>query len=170
MEPPQRTLVLTQNFEPCSIISWKQAVTLLYSGKCAVVEEYETELRSPSVTIKIPAVVRLTKPFKRFRKPLKFSRSNVYARDQYRCQYCGQRFPAAELTYDHVVPRSQGGKTVWTNIATACEHDNRRKAGKTPDQAGMRLLSEPHQPKDFHTISREVNRDLVPASWLEYLV
>jgi 5-methylcytosine-specific restriction endonuclease McrA len=170
MEPPQRTLVLSMSYEPVSIVSWKQAVTLLYSDKVEVVEEYDQPLRSPSTTIMIPAVVRLKKPFKRFRKPLKFSRSNVYARDQYRCQYCGQRFPVSELTYDHVIPRSQGGKTVWTNIATACEHDNRKKAGQTPAQAGMRLLSEPHQPKGFHTISHEVNRDLVPASWLEYLV
>ncbi len=174
MEPTHRTLVLSRDFAPTSIIGWKQAVTLFYSGKVEILESYASSLHSPSTTLQVPAVIRLLKPFKRFFKPLKFSRMNVYTRDQYRCQYCGQSFKPNDLTYDHVVPRSQGGETRWDNIVTACGENghgcNAKKAGRTPTQAGMRLLREPFQPKGYHSFAHEINREMVPESWLTYLV
>lgn len=165
-----RCLVLSRDFEPCSIIGWQQAVTLYYSGKCEILESYEGDLHSPSTTLKIPAVVRLVKPFKRFFKPLKFSRTNVYTRDEYRCCYCGQKFKPNDLTYDHVLPRSQGGETRWDNIVSCCDRDNAKKAGRTPQQAGMKLLKEPYQPKGYHRFATEINTEMVPASWLQYIV
>src|SRR5689334_5251132 len=142
-----RTLLLSQGYEPIKVISWQRAITLLFLGKVEVLEEYdEHHIRSVSLVIKVPAVVRLLRAFRRHAKPVKFSRVNIYARDNYKCQYCGHKASMSELTYDHVVPRSQGGRTEWTNIVTCCYECNRHKGGRTPKQAGMHLLAQPHQP------------------------
>src|SRR5262245_51328805 len=113
-----RTLLLSQGYEPIKVISWQRAITLISLGKVEVIEEYDSEIRAVSVVIKIPAVVRLLRNFRRHAKPVKFSRANIYARDQHRCQYCGDRCSISELTYDHVVPRAKGGRTTWENITT----------------------------------------------------
>src|SRR3990172_8534350 len=104
MEATHRTLVLNQGYEPVKIVSWKRAITLLFLGKVEVIEEYEHNIKTTSVLIKIPAVVRLLKAFRRHAKPVKFSRVNIYARDNYKCQYCAKKASISELTYDHVVP------------------------------------------------------------------
>ena len=111
-----RTLLLSQSYEPIKVISWRRAFRLLTLGKVEVLEEYDQHVRTVSVIFKAPAVVRLLRAFRRHKKPVKFSRVNIYARDKYRCQYCSSEAPIAELTYDHVVPRAQGGKTTWQNI------------------------------------------------------
>jgi len=108
MESSQ-TLLLNQGFEPIKVISWQRAITLLFLGKVEVLEEYDHNIRSVTMIIKIPAVVRLLRAFRRHARPVKFSRVNIYARDNYRCQYCGKKAPISDLTYDHVLPRSQGG-------------------------------------------------------------
>jgi 5-methylcytosine-specific restriction endonuclease McrA len=100
---------------------------------------------------------------------VRFSRVNIYARDQYRCQYCGQRRPLEELTYDHVVPRSQGGRTCWTNIVTACHDCNMAKGGRTPQQAGMRLRNQPEQPTWLPAVVIRLSSRSVPDTWREYL-
>src|SRR4051794_20305346 len=116
-----RTLLLTQGYEPIQIISWQRAITLIALDKVEVVEEYDTPLlRAQSIVINVPAVVRLRKTFRRHAKLVKFSRVNIYARDNYRCQYCALKCTTDELTYDHVVPRSKGGRTTWDNIVSAC--------------------------------------------------
>src|SRR6187402_1268903 len=109
-----QTLLLNQGFEPIKVISWQRAISLLFLGKVEVLEEYDHNIRSVNLVIKIPAVVRLLRAFRRHSRPVKFSRVNIYARDHYRCQYCGKKASITELTYDHVVPRSQGGMTEWT--------------------------------------------------------
>lgn len=169
MEPTHRTLVLSQSFEPINIVSWKQAITLLFLGKAEVIEEYDRDIKTTSIVIKIPAVVRLLSVFRRHRKPVKFSRINIYARDKYTCQYCGTKKTISSLTYDHVVPRAQGGKTTWTNIATCCEGCNRRKANRTPEQAGMRLRKAPVQPTALAALVVTVSRESVPDAWRDYL-
>jgi len=169
MEPTHRTLVLSQGFEPVNIISWQQAITLLFLGKVEVIEEYDRNIKTTSLVIPIPAVVRLLKAFRRHRKAVKFSRVNIYGRDKYTCQYCGTRKPIGELTYDHVVPRAQGGKTTWTNIATCCTDCNREKANRTPEQAGMRLLKTPVQPTATPVLVVTVSRESVPDAWRDYL-
>src|SRR5690606_12093917 len=108
----------------------EDAVTLLYLGKADRVVDYADEIRSPSVTMKMPAVIRLRRSFGKVKRGVKFSRVNVFARDEHRCQYCGQRLAANKLTYDHVIPRSAGGRTEWTNIVTACRPCNARKADR----------------------------------------
>ena len=162
-----RTLLLSQGYEPIKVISWQRAITLLFLGKVEVVEEYTDDIRSVTLVIKIPAVVRLLRAFRRHAKPVKFSRVNIYARDHYRCQYCGKKAGMPELTYDHVVPRSRGGETSWENCVLACVRCNTKKANKSLRDAGMRLEREPRRPRWSALV------DLLPAkrpaSWSKFL-
>jgi 5-methylcytosine-specific restriction endonuclease McrA len=149
---------------------WQKAISMEYTGEINVLERYVEEARSPSVSIRFPAVGQLVKQMKRDKHDLKFSRSGVYSRDEYRCQYCGGKFTAKELTYDHVIPRDRGGPTVWTNILTSCRSCNARKGNKTAAQVGMKALSKPVRPKSLPmrpaviALPREV-----PEQWLPYL-
>ncbi len=169
MDAASATLLLSQSYEPIKVIPWQRAITLLFLGKVEVVEEYSHEVRSVTVILKIPAVVRLLRAFRRHHKPVKFSRVNIYARDAYTCQYCGTRLGVAELTYDHVVPRSQGGATDWTNIVTCCHECNRVKGGRTPRQAGMQLRALPVQPNWVPAVTIRVSLRSVPDAWRDYL-
>jgi 5-methylcytosine-specific restriction endonuclease McrA len=164
-----QTLLLNQGYEPIKVISWQRAITLLFLGKVEVVEEYTDELRSVNLVIKVPAVVRLLRAFRRQHRPVKFSRVNIYARDGYKCQYCGAKASLVDLTYDHVVPRSQGGATDWTNIVTCCYLCNRKKGGRTPKEAGMRLLAQPVQPNWVPAVTIRVSLRSVPDAWRDYL-
>ena len=147
--PPQQaqTLMLTPAMVPHRVISWQDAVTLSFLGKVEVLETYEEEIRSPTTTILAPAVVRLKRHGVPQRRVLKFSRTNVFVRDDFSCQYCGIRKAGNELTYDHVLPRVQGGKTVWENIVACCQKCNGQKRGRTPEQAGMKLRKRPERPR-----------------------
>ena len=169
MSDATRTLLLSQGYEPIKVISWQRAITLLSLGKVEVVEEYTDEIRTITVVFKIPAVVRLLRAFRRHAKPVKFSRVNIYARDGYRCQYCGVRCGISELTYDHVVPRSQGGTTEWTNIVTCCYLCHRKKGGRTPREAGMALLAHPTQPNWVPAVAIRISLRSVPEAWQDYL-
>jgi len=164
-----RTLVLNQAYEPIKVVSWQRALTLLALGKVEVLEEYDWTVRSVTVVIKVPAVVRLLRVFRRRRQPVKFSRVNIYARDRYRCQYCGDKKPIAELTYDHVVPRRAGGRTGWTNIVTACQDCNLAKGPRTPEQAGMQLRTAPVRPQWVPAVVITVSLRSVPDAWRDYL-
>jgi 5-methylcytosine-specific restriction endonuclease McrA len=164
-----RTLLLTQGYEPIQIISWQRAITLLALDKVDVIEEYDAEIRAPSVIVRVPAVVRLRKAFRRHAKPVKFSRVNIYARDGYRCQYCGVKCTIAELTYDHVIPRSKGGHTTWDNIVSACYGCNREKANRTPAEARMKLLAVPARPTWMPAVQIRVSAKSVPDAWRDYV-
>jgi len=165
----EHVLLLNITYEPLRIINWKKAITLMLLGKVEVLEEYGREIRSVSFTIKLPSVVRLLRLVKRPKSPVKFSRQNIYARDKYRCQYCGQKFSSEELTYDHVVPRSRGGKTEWENIVTCCVDCNRRKGGRTPSEAGMKLIKKPEKPTWIPALRITIGFREVPQSWRDYL-
>ena len=164
-----RTLLLTQGYEPIQIISWQRAITLLSLDKVDVVEEYDAEIRAASLVLRVPAVVRLRKAYRRFAKPVKFSRVNIYARDGYRCQYCGMTCTIDELTYDHVIPRSRGGRTCWENIVSACYVCNRRKANRTPAEAGMTLRTTPVRPTWMPAVQIRVSARSVPDAWRDYV-
>lgn len=164
-----QTLVLDQGYAPVKVISWQRAIQMLFLNKVEIIEEYDEHVHSTFLVIKIPAVVRLLNKFLHRRKPVKFSRVNIYGRDDYKCQYCGVKMRMSELTYDHVIPRSLGGKTTWTNIVTACESCNARKGGRTPAQAHMKLRSQPVQPKNLSVMVFEISRETVPAAWRDYL-
>ena len=169
MEATHRTLVVSQGYEPVEIVSWRRAITLLFLGKVEVIEEYDRDIKTTSLVIKIPAVVRLLNAFRRHKKPVKFSRVNIYGRDDYRCQYCNKKESINELTYDHVIPKSRGGKTTWDNIVTCCATCNRRKANRTPTEAGMKLTRPPKQPLAMPTLVVTVSRTSVPDAWRDYL-
>jgi 5-methylcytosine-specific restriction endonuclease McrA len=150
------TLVLTPWMTAHRWAPWQAVIGALTDRKVEVLEEYDeviypeasaVPLRIPGWTGRMPAVVRLVKPVSTFKKGVKFSRINVMTRDNFMCQYCGVRKAMAELNYDHVVPRVQGGKTVWENIVTTCYPCNDRKGGRTPEQAGMKLRKQPFVPK-----------------------
>jgi 5-methylcytosine-specific restriction endonuclease McrA len=166
------TLVLSAAYEPVARVPWQRAITLLWEGKVEVVEEYEDRfVRSVTLEFKVPSVIRFLKMVKGRRKMIKFSRENVYARDNGKCQYCGVKIPRHESTYDHVLPRSKGGKTTWENIVIACVPCNQKKGGRTPDQAKMALLSIPARPKKLPdgirlTFTWEKN---MPPSWRTWL-
>lgn len=164
-----QTLLLSAGYEPLGVVSWQRAITLLTLGKVEVLEEYDRQIRSPTVVLEMPAVVRLLQVFRRRKQRVKFSRVNIYARDGFRCQYCARQLPVDELTYDHVVPRSRGGKTEWTNIVTACAPCNLRKADRTPEQVGMRLRARPTRPTWVPTTPVRVSARSVPDAWRDYL-
>lgn len=163
-----QTLVLSQSYEPVKIVSWQRAMTLLFLGKVEVIEEYDRDIKHVSYVLKMPAVVRLLQSFRRVKRQVKFSRVNIYGRDNYRCQYCNTKLTLAEGTYDHVLPRAQGGKTEWTNIVTACESCNSKKANRTPAQAGMKLLKEPVRPEWVPVMTIHVG-STPPEAWRDYL-
>lgn len=164
-----QTLVLDLSYRPVDVVHWTDAITMLFSDKVEVIEEYEHEVRSTYMVIRVPAVVRLLRRFRRDKKPVRFSRVNIYARDGYRCQYCGDRCKMGELTYDHVMPRSRGGRTEWTNIVSACSTCNGRKGGRTPEQAGMKLLKKPVQPEAMPAMLIRLSRESTPTEWSSYL-
>ena len=165
----ENVLVLNITYEPLKIVDWKKAITLLFLGKVEVLEEYGREIHSVSFSVKLPAVVRLLKMVKRPKTPIKFSRQKIYARDKYRCQYCGDKFAPEDLTYDHVLPRSRGGRTEWRNIVTCCVECNRRKGGRTPVEAGMRLIRKPSRPNWVPALRITLGVREIPQSWRDYL-
>ena len=136
------------------------------------VEEYhDIEKRSVSFTFKLPSIVRMLRYVKTRRKLdyVPWTRANIYARDGFRCQYCGDEFPTKDLTFDHVLPVVQGGKKSWENIVTACLDCNRRKGGRTPEQAGMALKRQPHKPKHAPTLKLTLGIRNAPKSWFDYV-
>ena len=165
----EQVLLLNLSYEPLKVINWKKAITLLCLGKVEVIEEYGRDIRSVSMTIRLPSVVRLLRMVKRPKRPVRFSRQNIYARDRYRCQYCGSRFPTEELTYDHVLPRSRGGKTEWENIVTCCVACNRKKGGRTPGEARMHLIRKPVRPTWVPALRITIGIKEVPNTWRDYL-
>lgn len=168
-EDHARTLLLSQSYEPLRVISWMRAFTLLTLGKVEVVEEYDRNIRTCFLVFKMPAVVRLINVFRRRRRPVRFSRVNVYARDRYRCQYCGMKESLSCLTFDHVIPRSRGGITSWANVVAACVECNHKKANRTPAEARMKLIKEPVQPRWVPAVTLQISMRSVPEAWTDYL-
>lgn len=165
----QRTLVLDQGYQPHRVVSWQRAVIMLFEGKVEVLSEYDEDIRSVSITIKMPAVVRLLNRVRGKKQAVKFSRMNVATRDEFRCQYCGDKHPLSKLTYDHVVPRSHGGRTVWENIVMACYPCNERKRDRTPEQAGMKLRKAPVKPAWLPVVTFRFDTGNVPDAWASWI-
>lgn len=160
-----RTLLLTPWFFPIKILRWQDAVKMKYEGTVDVIVEYDELVCSPSVTWKMPAVVRLHKMPSAKKRGVKFSRINVYQRDNFCCQYCGKKFKMADLSYDHVVPRSAGGRTVFENIVTACRRCNSKKDNKTRDDAGMWPITPPRRPTSLPLAPPILDLSKVPDEW-----
>lgn len=163
------TLLLNSTFEPLKIITWKKAVIMVMLGKVEVVEEYERMIRGVSFALRLPAVIRLNRFIRKRTLIVKFSRQNLYVRDRERCQYCGAPFEHKELTYDHVIPRSKGGQTEWTNVVTCCITCNLRKGGRTPEEAGMSLIRKPKAPIWIPLLTLSLGIEETPDPWKDYL-
>lgn len=165
------TLVLDTSYVPVARVHWQRAVTLYFMGKVEVIQEYDTDIKSISFSIKMPSIVRFLRALKSKKRAVKFSRENVYARDHGKCQYCSRRLDHNESTYDHVIPRAQGGTTVWENVVICCMSCNQRKRDRTPAQAGMKLLSTPVKPKKLpdHLRITVTWREGMPPSWRDFL-
>jgi 5-methylcytosine-specific restriction endonuclease McrA len=143
-----QVLVLNATYEPLNVVSVHRAVVLLLKQKAEIVEAAEAWLRSERTAIPLPLVIRLVyyvRIPRRFSLPL--SRRTVLARDHYTCQYCGAQPGKANLTIDHVLPRSRGGETRWENIVTACAECNRRKGSRTPEEAGLPVPRQRGRPR-----------------------
>jgi 5-methylcytosine-specific restriction endonuclease McrA len=165
-----RVLVLTAGMEPHRIVPWQRAITMAFLGKVEVLEEYDEILyRSPSLTVRMPAVIRLLRLFRGIKRAVKFSRVNVMTRDRFTCQYCGEQKRMRELNYDHVIPRHLGGRTCWENIVTSCYPCNARKRNRTPEQAGMVLLSLPVKPKSLPLSAHLDLGGTIPEPWQGYV-
>ncbi len=151
------------------VISWKKAITMVVLDKVEVIEEYERVVRGVSFALRLPAVIRLNRYIRRKSALVKFSRQNLYYRDRGRCQYCGGTFELKNLTYDHVIPRSRGGQTEWTNIVTCCLTCNLKKGGRTPEEAGMSLIRRPKVPIWIPLLAMSLGLEETPAPWKDYL-
>ena len=157
------------DFRPLRVEPWKRAISDFFTGKTEVLEySRDRTIQGVSQTYPMPSVVRVLPRFKRDRIRIKFSRLNIYARDAFVCQYDGQRYPTEELTFDHVMPRSKGGKTEWGNIVTCCKTCNAEKADRPPAQAGMTLLRSPKQPHFLPAVMVKMDARQVPPEWAGY--
>lgn len=161
-------LLLNSSFEPLKVISWQRAVSMFFSGKVEVVEEYEHDIRSVSIVIRAPAVVRLLSYTKIGRRSPPLCRTNILARDEFQCQYCARELAAREATLDHVKPRSQGGRTSWENIVCCCSACNRKKGGRTPREARMALLKKPIKPDWLPVLNIKLHGK-IPLVWQSFL-
>ena len=157
-------LVLNASFEPLSVVPSRRAACLVLDDKAEVVEHDGTLLRSESLSVPNPLVIRLLYMVKvPYHRRTALSRRAVFARDDHRCQYCG----ATADSIDHIMPRSRGGLHVWENVAAACRRCNLDKRDRTPDEAGMRLARSPHTPRELAWVSVAVGS--VPEAWKPYL-
>ena len=158
-------LVLNRNYEPLNVCGIRRALVLVYRERAQALETGDGEVHAASEAFAIPSVIRLVNMVKRPVFTRRLSRREVFYRDRFTCQYCGRE--TRELTLDHVVPRVGGGVHAWDNVVAACVPCNHRKAGRTPRQAGMRLMKEPAPPR-LNPFSHLMHRRL-PDEWSIYL-
>ena len=167
----EQTLLLNATYEPLKVVHWQKAVTLWCQGKVEIVAVHDREVRAVSFSFRLPSVIRLLR-YVKIRKRfdyVPFSRANIYARDKHTCQYCARAFHTSELTFDHVVPVSQGGRKDWGNIVTCCVSCNRRKGGRTPAEARMRLVRPPQRPASAPALRITIGVRQAPESWRDFL-
>lgn len=159
-------LVLNQGYEPVNVCLTRRAVVLVLGRKAEIVENSRGEIHTITCVFEIPSVIRLDKMVYRPRHQRKLNKGEVFSRDRYVCQYCGGK--GKELTLDHIIPRKDGGEHTWENVVSACPSCNRRKGGRTPEEAGMKLLCRPVAPwnNGFYVPFRLLNGH---NEWRKYL-
>lgn len=172
--PPESCPALVLNadyrplsYYPLSLWSWQDAIKAVFLDRVNIVSTYDTAVHSPSFEMRLPSVVCL----KSYVKPAKypaFTRFNVFLRDKFSCQYCGDQH---ELTFDHVIPRSKGGQTLWDNVVAACAPCNLKKGNRMPKAAGMIPAQMPYQPTvhELHRNGRAFPPNYLHESWHDYL-
>ena len=162
-------LVLNASYEPINVCAARRALVLVLKGVASAEEESEAHVHSARQNLRMPSVIRLLSYRHIPQQTRALSRKNILLRDRYTCQFCGRKFPAAELTLDHVFPRSRGGRSSWENLVACCYHCNNRKGDRTPEEAGLRLIRKP-RPFTLHT-SRQLMRLMAnqEEKWRKYL-
>lgn len=168
-------LVLNADFRPLSyfplsIWSWQDSVKAVFLDRVSVLNEYETEVHSPRLTMRLPSVIALRDYIPAARRPA-FTRFNVFLRDRFECQYCGDWRATHDLTFDHVIPRSRGGRTTWDNVVTACGPCNLRKGSNLPRECAMAPRRWPRQPTswELQDHGRAFPPNYLHESWRDYL-
>ena len=168
-------LVLNADFRPLSyyplsLWSWQEAIKAVVAERVNVVSVYNRTVHSPSSEMSLPSVISLKEYIPTSRRPA-FTRFNVFLRDRFACQYCGEALPTHDLTFDHVIPRSRGGRTTWDNVVTACSPCNLVKGNHMPHKAHMFPLVRPTEPTSF--LLQEHGRAFPPnylhESWRDFL-
>ncbi|MBL8641680.1 MAG: HNH endonuclease [Alphaproteobacteria bacterium] len=158
------------SYYPLSTWSWQEAVKAIFRETVIVISEYARVVRSPGMEMKLPSVLVLKEYVSTERTPA-FTRFNVFLRDGWICQYCNTRHKTDELTFDHVIPRSRGGRTAWTNIVTACQCCNSKKGNLLPKECKMYPLSQPREPSIFELQERgrKYPHNFLHESWSDFL-
>ncbi len=155
------------SYYPLSLWPWQEVIKAVFLDRVDIIATYDTVVHSPSFEMQLPSVVSLKSYVSQDRNPA-FTRFNVFLRDGFACQYCGKH---DDLTFDHVIPRSRGGRTTWENIVAACAPCNLMKGGRTPREAHMHPRTQPRRPEHFELLDR--GRAFPPnylhESWLDYL-
>ena len=164
-----KILILNYSYEPLQFCSAKRGLVMVLSGRAEQIECDGYVVRSPSLSLQVPTVIRVLNMVKRnTRKSVSFSKKNILRRDNFTCQYCGERNYL--LTVDHIIPKSRGGKTNWTNGVVACKPCNMKKGNRTAREANMRLHKTPVRPNfSFHQIVVPVGPASHVESWMKYL-
>lgn len=163
-----KTLLVDCNYFPVKVISWQKAITLLYQGKAQSLVDYsDLRIHSQTISLALPKILRLNGKH-RLLFNIKFTRENVFYRDNYTCQYCGERLKENQLTFDHVIPASKGGPTTWQNVVTACKPCNFKKGPLLLEQTNLTLLKKPIIPKWSPELVIKLHDD-DPHEWFEFL-
>lgn len=165
------TLVLNASYEFLGFCDWQSAICSVVSGKVNVLEEYDKTVHSPSMEMKIPAVIRLRHYVKVAYWKItyvSYTKRNVHLRDNYTCQYCSVKCLASNIGIDHVIPESRGGKSTWDNTVSACGPCNFDKSDRLPGEVGMHLLRKPGKPRGFTEVVR-IKVGEIHDLWKKYL-
>lgn len=155
------------SYYPLSLWSWQDTIKAVFLDRVNIVSWYDRTVKSPGAEMRLPSVVSLKCYVKPSRYPV-FTRFNVFLRDRFICQYCGD---GDDLTFDHVIPRSRGGTTTWENVLTACSPCNLRKSNRMPEEAGIKPFHPPFRPTvhQLHNNGRLFPPNYLHESWLDYL-
>jgi len=158
------------SYYPLSLWSWEEAVKAVFRDSVTVLAEYDRVVHSPSIAMKLPSVLALKEYVPSVQTPA-FTRFNVFLRDQWKCQYCGNKFRTQQLTFDHVIPRSRGGRTSWDNIVTACRPCNTSKGRFLPHEINMFPKAEPFRP-NIHELQQQGRKfppNFLHTTWHDFL-
>ena len=158
------------SYFPLSLWSWQDAVKAIFRGSVEIVSEYDRIVSSPGLQMKLPSVLALKDYIQPRRRP-PFTRFNVFLRDAFDCQYCTKGFKTHELTFDHVIPRSRGGRTEWENIVAACRTCNTRKGNHMPHEISMHPVVKPAEPSlyQLQERGRKFPPNFLHKSWDDFL-
>jgi 5-methylcytosine-specific restriction endonuclease McrA len=160
-------LKLDSSFRPIGVVEAVEALVMCLIGKARILESHEQEIRTVSKSFSLPAVIVLNRYVKFRFAYVACNRNNIFYRDNFTCQYCEKTQNSDNLTLDHVIPKSRGGKNTWENLVTACKKCNQRKGNLTPRESGMKLLKKPRQPKA--SILRTLKKEQISPQWKNYL-